>query len=69
MEKQLACIFFNKRGIRPDPKLRLYNSPMKIVSETKFVDLMFGNKITFLQYIKMLKKMYVPTGLQITRFY
>ena len=54
--KTVCMHFFNKRGIRPDPKLRLYNSPMKIVSETKFVDLMFGNKITFLQYIKMLKK-------------
>ena len=55
MEKQLVCSFVI-RGIRLDPKLRLYNSPIKIVSETNFVDLMLGNKITFLHDIKMLKK-------------
>ena len=44
--------YCNKRGLHPDPEFRLYNSPIKIVPETKFVDLLFDSKLTFLPYIK-----------------
>jgi hypothetical protein len=51
----LGMHFCNKRGLHPDPELKLYNSPIKIVSETKFLDLLFDSKLTFLSHIKMLK--------------
>jgi hypothetical protein len=47
--------FCNKRGLHPDPELKLYNSPIKIVSETKCLGLLFDSKLTFLPHIKMLK--------------
>ena len=53
--KTLGMHFCNKRGLHPDPELKLYNSPIKIVSETKFLGLLFDNKLTFLPHIKMLK--------------
>ena len=47
--------FFNKRGLNPDSELKLYNSPITIVSETKFVGLLFDSTLIFLPHIKMLK--------------
>jgi hypothetical protein len=47
--------FCNKRGLHPDPELKLYNSPIKIVPETKFLGLLFDSKLIFLPHIKMLK--------------
>ena len=47
--------FCNKRGLHPDPELKFYNSPIKIVSETKYLGLLFDSKLTFLPHIKMLK--------------
>jgi hypothetical protein len=49
--KTLGMHFYNKRGLHPDPELKLYN----IVSETKLLGLLFDNKFTFLPHIKMLK--------------
>ena len=45
----------NKRGLNPDSELKLYNSPITIVSETKFVGLLFDSTLIFLPHIKMLK--------------
>ena len=53
--KTVEMHFCNKRGLHPDPELKLYNSPIKIVPETKFVGLLFDSKLTFLPHIKMLK--------------
>ena len=53
--KTLGMHFCNKRGLHPDPELKLYNFPIKIVSETKFLGLLFESKLTFLPHIKMLK--------------
>ena len=53
--KTLGMHFCNKRGLNPDPDLKLYNSPINIVSETKFAGLLFDSKLTFLPDIKMLK--------------
>ena len=52
--KTLGMHICNKRGLHPDPELKLYNSPIKIVSETKFLGL-FDSKLTFIPHIKMLK--------------
>ena len=51
----LGMHFCNKRGLHPDPELKLYNSPINMVSETKFVGLPFDSKLTFLPHINMLK--------------
>jgi hypothetical protein len=40
--KTVAKHFCNKRGLHPDPELKLCNSPIKIVPETKYVGLLFG---------------------------
>jgi hypothetical protein len=53
--KTVGMHFCNKRGLLPDPELKLYNSPIKIVPETKFLGLIFDSKLTFLPHIKMLK--------------
>ena len=50
----LVCIC-NKKGLPPDPKLNLYNSPIKIVPETKCLGLLFNSKLTFLPHIKLFK--------------
>ena len=55
--KTLGMHFCNKRGLHPDPELKLYNSPIKIVSETECLGLLFDSKLTFLPHIKMLKNM------------
>ena len=39
--KTLGMHFCNKRELHPDPELKLYNSPIKIVSETKCLGLFF----------------------------
>ena len=41
--------------MHPDPELTLYGNPIKIVPETKFLGLIFDNKLSFLPHIKMLK--------------
>ena len=53
--KTVGMHFCNKRRLHPDPELELYNSPIKIVPETKFLGLVFDSKLTFLPHIKMLK--------------
>jgi hypothetical protein len=53
--KTVGMHFCNKRGLLPDPELKLYNSPIKIVPETKFLGLIFDSKLTFLPHIKMFK--------------
>ena len=44
-----------KWRLHPDPELRVYNSPIKIVPETNVLDLLFDSKHAFLPHIKMLK--------------
>ena len=53
--KTVGMHFCNKRGLHPDPELKLYNSHIKIVSETKFLNLLYDSKLTFVPHIKMLK--------------
>jgi len=62
-----------KRGLHPDPELRLYNSPIKIVPETICLGCLFDSKFTFLPHIKMLKnkclKALKMCGVRIAQFY
>ena len=41
--QKLGMHFCNKKGLHPDPELKLYNSPIKIVSETNFLGLLFDS--------------------------
>jgi hypothetical protein len=50
---RLFILILNNVTERMLPKL--YNSHIKIVSETKFLGLLFDSKLTFLPHIKMLK--------------
>jgi hypothetical protein len=52
ISKTVGMHFCNKRELHPDPEFRLYNSPIKIVPEAKFLDLLFDSKLTFLPHIK-----------------
>jgi hypothetical protein len=52
--KTVGMHFCNKRGLHPDPELKLCKNPIKIVPETKFLGL-FDSKLTFIPHIKMLK--------------
>ena len=51
--KNSGMHFCNKRGLHPE--IKLYNSPTNIVPETKYLGIIFDNKLTFLNHIKMLK--------------
>jgi hypothetical protein len=53
--KTVGMHFCDKRGLHPDPELKLYNSPIKIIPETIFLGFIFDNQLAFLPHIKMLK--------------
>ena len=51
--KTVGMQFCNKRGIHPEPELKLYNSFIKI--DPEMFRSPFFSKLTFLPHIKMLK--------------
>ena len=53
--KTVGMHFCNKRKLHLDPDLTFYGQPIKIVKETKFLGLIFDNKLSFIPHIKMLK--------------
>jgi hypothetical protein len=53
--KTVGMRFCNELGPHADSALKLYNSPIKIVSITTFVGLHFDSKLFFLPHIKMLE--------------
>ena len=53
--KTVGMHFCNELGPRAHPALKLYNSPIKIVSVATFVGLLFDSKLTFLPHIKTLQ--------------
>jgi hypothetical protein len=54
--KTVSTHFCNKRLLHPDPCLKLYNSEIPLVSETKFLGLVFDSKLSFKAHIDYLKK-------------
>ena len=54
--KTVCMHFCNKRTLHPDPSLRLFNSEIPVVSETKFLGLVFDNLLSFNSHISYLKK-------------
>ena len=58
-----VCIHFcNKRKLHPDPTLTIYNSQIPVVSQTKFLGVIFDSKLNFkaetelIIYVRNVKK-------------
>ena len=50
------CVHFCQiRQLHLDPHLTIYGSPIPVVSEAKFLGLLFHNKVSFIPHIKALK--------------
>ena len=47
--------FSNQNSIHAKPALKTYGSPLPVVTETKFLGLVFDRKLTFAAHIKYLK--------------
>ena len=47
--------FSNQNSIHAEPDLKLYGTPIPVVTETKFLGLVFDRKLTFAAHIKYLK--------------
>ena len=54
--KTVCMHLCNKRTLHPDPSLKLYNCEIPVVSETKFLGLVFDSKLSFKAHISYLKK-------------
>ena len=57
VDKTYIVHYCNKRnlGLHPDPHLTLYNHPIPVTSEFKFLGVLFDNKLSFLPRINYLK--------------
>jgi hypothetical protein len=56
-KSKTVCMYFhNKRKTHPEPSLRLYNTEIPGVNETKFLGIMFDSKLTTKRHITNLKK-------------
>lgn len=49
------CVLFNRRGERGIPNLTLYNQPIPVKNEIKFLGLIYDNRLTWSSHIKKLK--------------
>jgi hypothetical protein len=54
--KTVCMHFCTKRLLHPDPCLKIYNSEIPVVNETKFLGLIFDSKLSFKPHIAYLKK-------------
>ena len=52
-----VCIHFcNKRKLHPDPTLTIYNSQIPVVSQTKFLGVIFDSKLNFKAHIDYIRQ-------------
>jgi hypothetical protein len=54
--KTVCMHFCNKRAPHPEPSLRLCNTEIPVVNETKFLGIIFDSKLTFKPHIVNLKR-------------
>ena len=54
--KTVSVHFCRRRGLQPDPYLVLYDNPIPVKKETKFLGILPDSKLTFVPHIKALKK-------------
>ncbi|GBN63193.1 putative RNA-directed DNA polymerase from transposon X-element [Araneus ventricosus] len=55
-QKSVAIHFCKRRGLHPDPKLKLNNQTIPFVSEVKFLSLLLDKKLTFKSHVNHLKR-------------
>ncbi|XP_055924756.1 uncharacterized protein LOC129956828 [Argiope bruennichi] len=55
-QKSAAIHFCRRRGLHPDPKLKLNNQLIPFVSEIKFLGMILDSKLTFKPHIDYLKR-------------
>ena len=58
-QKLLVCTFATIEDFHPDPVLKLYKPPIKIVPETTFLGFIFDSKLTFLPHNKVLNNKFL----------
>lgn len=54
-QKTVAVLFTQKRGLHPDPDLKLHNVTIPVKMEHKFLGVTFDKKLSFLAHINTLK--------------
>ena len=54
--KTVCMHFCNKRKLHPDPSLTIYNNPIPVVPEARFLGLFFDSKLNFKAHITNLRK-------------
>ena len=53
---KMACIYFHQKyGFFPDPNILLGKTPIKVVREAKFLEVILDTKLTFKNHIQYLK--------------
>ncbi|GBN35016.1 hypothetical protein AVEN_183832-1 [Araneus ventricosus] len=55
-QKSVAVHFCKRRGLHPDPKLKLNNQTISFVSEVKFLGLILDKKLAFKSHVSHLKR-------------
>ena len=56
-QSKTVCVHFcQRRGLHPDHYLVLYDNPIPVKKETKFLGILLDSKLTFVHHIKGLKK-------------
>ena len=54
---KIVCMHFcNKRKLHPDPTLTIYNSQIPVVSQTKFLGVIFDSKLNFKAHIDYIRQ-------------
>ena len=54
--KTVCMHFCNKRKLHPDPTLTIYNSQIPVVTQTKFLGVIFDNKLNFKAHIEYVRQ-------------
>ena len=54
--KTVCMHFCNKRKLHPDPTLTIYNSEIPVVSQTKFLGIIFDSKLNFKAHIDYVRQ-------------
>ena len=56
-QSKTVCVHFcQRRGLHPDPYLVLYDNPIPVNTEKKFLGILLNSKLSFVPHIKGLKK-------------
>ena len=57
LQSKTVCVhFFQRKGLHTDPNLVIYDNPIPVKKETKFLGILLNSKLTFVPHIKSLKK-------------